>query len=294
MESVETWNAQSFVRCPIIHQHHQLRNNISLVGDILLYNSGNYISKHCSITNEVSIFMEPVDTVSTLSSFESYFIIGTVSGMFTIKPFGLKDHTGTISTEIINHLNPSTSRSGTPICYVSSNDRFITSLDPETFQTRKVCELETASNCTATSPDHQLLAVVGDTKETKIISLRDKTVPYTLDGHLDHCFAVAWQQSSRYLATGSQDRTTRIYDTRWMNQAIKVVASKQSAVRSLLYIKNTLCIAEDCDYVQMVENNEITLIELFGDITGTCYGHGFMHIGINDRHVGGILSVSKV
>ena len=295
LEQVKLWSIKSFNRCKVIHEHSQLRHNMALVGDVLLYNSGNCITKHCAVTNERFKYLQLKEPVSTLSATETYLITGNFEGMYSLKPFGKPCQSGNISLSqvIINHLNPSISRSGEPVVYISSNEHDLISLDANTLETRIVCNVGNSSNCSATSPDYQLLAVVGDSKTTNIISLRDGTIINTLDGHLDHCFAVAWQQSSRYLATGSQDMTTRIYDTRMMQQAITVIASKQSAVRSLLYIDDTLCIAEDCDYVQFANEKGIDSIEFFGDITGTCHSNGFLYAGVNDRHIGGIFSMSE-
>ena len=58
----------------------------------------------------------------------------------------------------------------------------------------------------------------------------------TLRGHHDYSFAVAWHPSEPHLlATGSQDKTTRVWDLRHTARALAVLQAHIGAVRSLRF-----------------------------------------------------------
>lgn len=54
-----------------------------------------------------------------------------------------------------------------------------------------------------------------------------------LRGHIDYSFACCWSPDDRYLATGNQDKTTRIYDIRNMSETLHVLRANLGAIRSL-------------------------------------------------------------
>jgi hypothetical protein len=76
-----------------------------------------------------------------------------------------------------------------------------------------------------------------------------------LSGHIDFSFACDWSSDGRIIATGSQDKTTRLYDARFMRKAFSVIPAKMSAIRSVQFnsFGNLLSIAESADFVHLVQ-----------------------------------------
>lgn len=81
-----------------------------------------------------------------------------------------------------------------------------------------------------------MIAIVGDGLDGQVLSVNSKEVIATLKGHQRFSFSCAWSPDSRMLATGSDDQSTCIYDTRKMSDPLHVLGSDiKESVRALRY-----------------------------------------------------------
>lgn len=130
-----------------------------------------------------------------------------------------------------------------------------------------------------------------------------------LDDHHDFSFACCYSPDGRTLATGNQDKTTRIYDVRHLTAPLHVLGANVGAIRSLHFTKDGRRLAmagkkviqsisgdshssiEAIDYVHIYDTSDYSscqVIDFFGDIAGTgkigC-------IAMNGRHAHCLMNV---
>lgn len=125
---------------------------------------------------------------------------------------------------------------------------------------------------------------------------------HELKGHLDYSFSCAWSPDGRSLATGNQDRTTRLYDIRHTAKSFGVLCGKMGAIRSLRYTSDGrfLAMAEPADFVHIFDKNSdyhrSQLIDFFGEISGISFtpNEDYLYIGNADRALGGLLEFEKM
>ncbi|KAI8917205.1 WD40-repeat-containing domain protein [Powellomyces hirtus] len=168
-------------------------------------------------------------------------------------------HKGTLTLDprgSTNHMEIVYGRSSNgPQAIISSNDDSVRLMDITTREIKKTLTFEKPVNCTTQSPDKRMLCVVGDFENTLIVDSEGGKHLATLTGHTDYSFACAWSPCGRLLATGNQDLTTRIYDTRNFAKTLAVLPATMGAIRSLRFSDDAaiLAIAESVDYVNLVD-----------------------------------------
>jgi WD40 repeat protein len=102
----------------------------------------------------------------------------------------------------------------------------------------------------------------------------------TLRGHLDFSFAAAWHPGGLLVATGNQDRTTRLYDLRAPARPLALLRARIGAVRSLRFSPDgrLLAAAEPADYVAVHAAGAAgdwgvaQAVDLFGEVAGVIAG----------------------
>ncbi|KAF9429769.1 hypothetical protein BGZ94_009537 [Podila epigama] len=125
------------------------------------------------------------------------------------------------------------------------------------------------------SPDGHMIAIVGDGEDGQVLSVNSKEVIATLKGHQRYSFSAAWSPDSRMLATGSDDQSTCIYDTRNMSEPVHILGSEiKESVRALRYSScgRYLVMAEERDYIHIVDTasdyHDAQKIDFIGDVSG--------------------------
>ena len=165
-------------------------------------------------------------------------------------------------------------------CLISSNDGHLRTLDIQTMKITADFITPWPVNCTKSNPDNRLACIVGDSKDSFVVSLNTgeglgvNIVMAILEGHADYSFACAWSPCGKYIATGSQDKTTRLYDARNLSQPLRVYESQMASVRSLQFSdQGCLALAEAADYVHLIDplGDVIQTIGIFGEIAGISF-----------------------
>ncbi|ORX94122.1 WD40 repeat-like protein [Basidiobolus meristosporus CBS 931.73] len=239
---------------------------------------------------------------SSLICREDIILVGGFNGEILCKNISSGAfHSGVVTKNpngITNHLDISQSRSGALQTIISSNDRCVRIMDLETSQITNTFEFEWPINCTAASPDGRLLSVVGDHTDCSVVNAETGDVIHTLSGHVDYSFATAWSPDSRVLATGNQDMTARLYDTRYFSKSFAVLETQMAAVRSLRFSPDGrfLVIAEPADFIHILDAHSLDrsqVIDFFGEIAGVSFPENesdSLYVGVVDDVIFGFNS----
>jgi WD40 repeat protein len=161
---------------------------------------------------------------------------------------------------------------------------------------------ENAVNHATRQPHGKLVAVAGDDHPVIVMDGETGEKIATLNGHEHFNFATGWHPGGNMFATGSQDRTCRIWDARNMSQSLSVLGAHVGAMRSLRFSScgRFIAMAEPCDFVHIydVTRGDFGLaqeIDLFGEIAGISISpdsHS-LFIGMYDRNYGSLLEFER-
>ncbi|KAG0040245.1 hypothetical protein BGZ82_004249 [Podila clonocystis] len=218
--------------------------------------------------------------ITTMAAMDHNLLVGGEDGSFTFMNLQTcqKPVFGTFTDGEyleINSIEMSHSRTGASHAYVSTNDYRVRCVDLNSLETYAEYPTEWFVNYTAQSPDAHMIAIVGDALDGQVLSVNSKEVIATLKGHQRFSFSCAWSPDSRMLATGSDDQSTCIYDTRKMNEPLHVLGSEiKQSVRALRYSAcgRYLIMAEERDYIHIVDTTsdyrQAQKIDFIGDVSG--------------------------
>lgn len=109
-------------------------------------------------------------------------------------------------------------------------------------------------NYSAISPDGKLAAVVGDATEAVLLDVTTGQTVAECDKHQDFSFSAAWHPGGNLLATGNQDKTSRIWDIRTM-KCLCTLQGNIGAIRSLRFTDDGryLACVEPADFVRIYD-----------------------------------------
>lgn len=157
----------------------------------------------------------------------------------------------------------------------SNNDCYVRCFDIETFQRKSAFSFGSPVNHATRQPDGKLVVVAGDDNVVQVIDGESGQRVSQLHGHSHFSFATGWHPNGRLFATGSQDKTCRVWDARNMSQYISVLGAHMGAVRSLRFTScgRFMAMAEPRDFVHIYDVNRGLFdtcqeIDLFGEIAG--------------------------
>ncbi|XXG80221.1 hypothetical protein AAC387_Pa09g1143 [Persea americana] len=202
---------------------------------------------------------------------------------------------------ITNAIEIYDSSSGAVHFMASNNDCGVRDFNMERFQLSKHFHFPWPVNHTSVSPEGKLLVVVGDNPNGLLVdSCTEKTIA-TLSGHLDYSFASAWHPDGRTFATGNQDKTCRIWDTRNLSKSVAVLKGNIGAIRSIRFTSDGqfMAMAEPADFVHVFDTrngyDKEQEIDFFGEISGVSFSPDTesLFIGVWDRTYGSLLQYSR-
>lgn len=203
---------------------------------------------------------------------------------------------------ITNAIEVFTSSSGTTRLLSSNNDCIVREFDAETFYTLSRQHYPWPVNHTSVTPDGKLVVVVGDDPEAFLADMQSGKVIASLKGHLDYSFATAWHPNGRLFATGNQDMTCRIWDTRYLSSALFALKGRLGAIRSLRFTSDGrfLAMSEPADFVHVFDVNQdfskCQEVDLFGEIAGISFSPDSeaLFVGMADRTYGSLLEFNRI
>ncbi|CAG8603122.1 4329_t:CDS:10 [Funneliformis mosseae] len=299
-------------RCSIVH--FQLRNLLWATGrnDVFYTHSfrighWNSIMKKSKVALDLNNNNRSAETlfeISTIACKDNYLLVGGLYGEYACRRLDAEPvQYGTITNDtngITNHMDIIESRTGSIVAVISSNDKKSRIMDLATTRFIDTYDFEWAVNCTSVNPNKDLLCVVGDNTDTVVVNADTKKTVATLKGHFDYSFACCWSPDGKIIATGNQDKTTRLYDIRNMSKAFNVLGAKIGAVRSLHFSEDGhyLAMAEPADFVHIFDTHtfeQSQVIDLFGEIAGVTFTPDTdgLYIANADENYGCILEYEK-
>lgn len=201
---------------------------------------------------------------------------------------------------ITNAIDIFKTSSGATTIACSNNDAMVRMFDAETFQSVGTLDPSWAVNYSIAQPccsnnnssgGGRAICVVGDDTEGYIYDLSSGKKVLSLKGHYDYSFAAAWHPDGNIIATGNQDKTTRLYDLRKPSQSFALLKAHIGAVRSLRFSPDGafLAVAEPADYVTLYdvasEYKRAQTIDLFGEVSGVSFSPddgGRLYVAVAD------------
>ncbi|KAL9647995.1 hypothetical protein ABK040_016686 [Willaertia magna] len=149
-----------------------------------------------------------------------------------------------------------------------------------------------------------LIIAIGDAHDVIVYDKITNKEVFTLKGHFDYSFAADWNPIKEYqFATGSQDRTTCIWDLRMPNKAYCKLPAILGAIRSVHYSEDGrfLCSAEPADFLHLydVESNfeREQQLDVFGEIVGVSFSKGdggkSLFVGMYDRQYKSVMEFNR-
>ncbi|KAJ3152414.1 hypothetical protein HDU86_005594 [Geranomyces michiganensis] len=329
-------------------EHMQLRNLVWATSkNDVYYTDRSGVQHWCAVTAKttpaLSLARQDVGgmLISCIAARHGVLLAGGFCGEFLLRRIGHDEDDGVVTKGVITH-DPNGSINHIDVVYgrttagpqaiFSTNDHRVRVMDIETRVTKSTMGFEAAINCSSLSPDKRLLCAVGDMQNGYIVDSQDGKHLGTLTGHTDWSFACAWSPNGTLLATGNQDRTTRIYDTRNMKRTLATLPATMGAVRSLRFSDDArvLAIAESVDYVRLVDTDGLVavaaaaagdgdtplhangytaaldagkhhrtqLVDFFGEVAGLSFcpgssGDDVLFIGISDPRYGGLIELHR-
>ena len=174
-------------------------------------------------------------------------------------------------------------------------------MDLNTGKIKSVARFPYAVNASEADNDGNMIACVGDSRKVRILDIRSNVEVAAIQGHLDHCFSVSWSPCGRYLASGSQDRSARIFDVRKLDKSLHTLVGNMAPVRSVKFSPcgSLFTMMEADDFVHVFSVNsgfrESQIIDFFGEISGIAFdpnGNNF-YIGCAGNENGGIFEFNN-
>ncbi|KAI0409459.1 quinon protein alcohol dehydrogenase-like superfamily [Xylaria palmicola] len=255
-------------------------------------------------------------SVSTLAADGGILMTGGFYGTYRYRSLETQDESccydGRLTnhpTGITNHVQIySSRRSSTPIAAFASNDWGFRMVDLARNEIILDNMYDFALNCTALSADKRLRVMVGDRTSILITEAETGKVLESLEGHRDFVFACDWAPNGWTVATGSQDRSIRIWDARKWRDSKGVstsvaVLTEMANARSLRFSplgsgKPLLLAAEEADMVNFIDAqtfNSNQTIDIFGELAGVSFTGGGQEVVAlsSDPIRGGVLRLER-
>lgn len=126
-------------------------------------------------------------------------------------------------------------------------------------------------------------------------------VASNLKGHFDYSFASAWHPDGCIIATGSQDKTCRLWDVRNTTHSLAVLKGRIGAIRGIKFTSDGrfMAMAEAADFIHVYDAkadfSRAQEIDMFGEIAGISFSPDAdaLFVGVADRTYGSLLEFKR-
>ena len=213
--------------------------------------------------------------ISTCLALENNVFVGGIGGELMMVPIGQTKAryfclVSQDTDNIVTHISPVPNA---PSVIVSSNDSIVRRYSMEGLKLEQSFRMDWSVNAASVNPASDLVCVVGDHTEAIILDMKSGKEVHRLQGHMDNSFACAWSPDGRWLATGNQDHTVRIYDCRYLRSAFSELFGEMAAVRCLKFSSDSSCLAmmEADDFVHLYDVKSDYSSRQTIDFFGTIY-----------------------
>lgn len=209
----------------------------------------------------------------------------------------------TADNAITNAIDVHATPSGALRLACSNNDAAVRLLDGDTFALAARFPMPWAVNCCASQPrGGRLLCAVGDDPVAQLLDPRSGRSVGQLSGHVDYSFAAAWHPDGMVVATGNQDRSTRVYDLRAPAAPLALLRANIGAVRALRFSPDgrQLAAAEAADYVAIYDVTSgyrgCQSLDVFGEIAGIAFSPAGdkLWAALADLHYASVVQLDKI
>jgi len=154
-------------------------------------------------------------------------------------------------------------------------------------------KVHTNVNYMVQRPNSSIFALAYDANNIDLYDFKSGKQVSRLTGHTDHCFTLDFSPCSYYLASGSQDETTRIWDMRQM-RSMKILGTECSASGMVKYTKkgDFLVVGENHNWIHCYETSMNYFIKSSVDFFGELVGFDFsadqkeIYVAIGDSGMG--------
>ncbi|KAF8099126.1 hypothetical protein N665_0251s0049 [Sinapis alba] len=244
--------------------------------------------------------------VSTLAVKERLLVAGGCQGELICKHLdrpgvSFCSRTTYIENAITNAVDIYRSSSGALRFMASNNDCGVRDFDMERYKLVQLFRYLWPVNHSSLSPDGKLVAVVGDDPNGLLVDSSNGRTIGTVKGHVDYSFASAWHPNGVTFATGNQDKTCRIWDTRNLSESVAVLKGNLGSVRSIRFTSDGryIAMAEPADFVHIYDTTtgykKEQEIDFFGEISGISFSPDTesLFIGVWDRTYGSLLEYGR-
>ncbi|CAK9192111.1 unnamed protein product [Sphagnum troendelagicum] len=202
---------------------------------------------------------------------------------------------------ITNAIDIYDSSSGAIHLMSSNNDAVVRVFDCNTFSVLGCFQYDWPVNHTSVSPDSKTIVVVGDNSDGLLTDSQNGKVIGVLKGHLDYSFASAWHPGGVVFATGNQDMTCRLWDSRYLGSSLAVLKGRIGAIRSIRFTSDGrfMMMAEPADFVHLLDTKQDYAqsqeIDLFGEVAGVSFSPDSeaAFVGISDRNYGSLVEFNR-
>ncbi|KAJ1420967.1 WD40/YVTN repeat-like-containing domain superfamily [Sesbania bispinosa] len=220
--------------------------------------------------------------VTKMATWDNLLIVGGVEGDLIVKRldrpgvsfcFQTTSREGemesTSAIEIYKHL------SGAIHFIVSDGEGNVRVFDTEKFQLLNHFRFPWQVNSTSLRPKNgDMLVVVGDSTEGKLVDPETGMTIAPLPGHTGDSKTAAWHPDGCFFATGSEDRTCRLWDIRNMKTDVVLLKGNMGGINSIRFTSDGqfMAMAEDVDFVHVYDVKsgfgKEQEIEFFGYVSG--------------------------